>query len=715
MKDKTITNVHFDYVNEQVKIMGFKNLADYDTFIPYSKLKLKQKNICEKINSSIEWFKKIFIQEGFDLRKINYLFENIDQVIGFIKKLFVHLCIQYDYSRIKGIPTLRLIQPNNLYNNYIMNLGNIPQKENFISNMDINDNKIENIKSMTKLFDEFEKKEISSSLRSKNKIDLKLIPIDWINDVNISIINDNYKSTLPLGTIISLLIGDDEVILHNNNDIITINLPNNFLYYKTTVFLLINLPDKFDESITNTNFLFEFNGWKINNKDIINNLQNVIIKFDNVDLYSNYNMGIFDYELKINTDNLKSPYIYMNYLMNYLKKKTFDKNYIIKNTFDLSNLSYYNYFYWIKIKKFDDFKLPLNTLIQLILGDNCVLTYTINNDTRFDELNYFTFNIDFPNNILYKDDSIILKITLPEDKIIIDDEILQDDYYSTFKIIINGTNFKVSTPKMFFNINTHICFNHDSKWFIKDEKEFNSSYGKIFKKIKSYESDILTLFKKLYKDKLLTFDMIEIGDIQNENIIKELSIFADIDFKNNKDTVDVNSIMFLVYSDLEKYLQYNKFLINNYNSSSYSFGSNQNYGIVNFDSCELINEQTCKIYFKILNNPDFIKHIDLQIINSFEKTYYFNAYIEFDNIKVFDFGNMTINKNIRLDCDNKYISLLYKRGARINLVIEVPHNKFFNWKNINLSVGYIYSDTKTRQQVFSLNSPTVEIQKQIQL
>lgn len=26
MKDKTITNIHFDFVNDQVKILGFKNL-----------------------------------------------------------------------------------------------------------------------------------------------------------------------------------------------------------------------------------------------------------------------------------------------------------------------------------------------------------------------------------------------------------------------------------------------------------------------------------------------------------------------------------------------------------------------------------------------------------------------------------------------------------------------------------------------------------------
>lgn len=100
MKDKTLTEKHFDYVNDQVKILGFKNLADFDTIIPYNKLKSSQEIICKHSNDLLIWFKKLFPQEGFDLRKINYIFVNIDQIIGFIKKLFIFMGINYNYSRI---------------------------------------------------------------------------------------------------------------------------------------------------------------------------------------------------------------------------------------------------------------------------------------------------------------------------------------------------------------------------------------------------------------------------------------------------------------------------------------------------------------------------------------------------------------------------------------------------------------------------------------
>ncbi len=39
MKNKTIKKEHFDYTNELVKIIGFENLADFETVIFYDKLK----------------------------------------------------------------------------------------------------------------------------------------------------------------------------------------------------------------------------------------------------------------------------------------------------------------------------------------------------------------------------------------------------------------------------------------------------------------------------------------------------------------------------------------------------------------------------------------------------------------------------------------------------------------------------------------------------
>ena len=50
MKDKTIRDVHFDYTNELIKIIGFRNLADFESAIPYNILKLCQEKICLEFN-----------------------------------------------------------------------------------------------------------------------------------------------------------------------------------------------------------------------------------------------------------------------------------------------------------------------------------------------------------------------------------------------------------------------------------------------------------------------------------------------------------------------------------------------------------------------------------------------------------------------------------------------------------------------------------------
>lgn len=119
MRDKIITYSHFDYINEIVKILGFNNLADFETSISYNNIKKSQNKICKVINDSLENFKQIFPADKFNLRKINYQFKNINQVLGFVKKIFNYLSINYCYSRIQGNNLLRLLPENNIYNKYI--------------------------------------------------------------------------------------------------------------------------------------------------------------------------------------------------------------------------------------------------------------------------------------------------------------------------------------------------------------------------------------------------------------------------------------------------------------------------------------------------------------------------------------------------------------------------------------------------------------------
>lgn len=794
MKDKTITIAHFEYVNEQIKILGFKNLADFETKISYPILKQEQKYICEQINLTIEWFKKLFPQEGFDLRKINYSFENIDQVLGFIKKLFSYLSIKYDYSRIKGIPTLRLIQPNNLYSNYIMNLRNIPQKEIFssLNKIDIeqkkntlssSNNLVANnnfkhtnqirteeknypILSITEIFNKFQKKEISKKITADDKVNLSLIPIDWINTINVSIVKPNTKKipfgyeALPLGTNICLIIGDDEIILYSVNDDknnkFKINIPNNFLYKNTTVFLKINLPnEKINEIIDNLtcdfNFQYEFDGWEITNKNIVSEFVNMIILFNDDALYSNFSCGIYNHDLKLKIKNYydtinnqisygkfgsESFYSYfpidsdkpsnvkMSYLMGYLKKP-FEKKYIINNKLCLSNLINFDYFYWIKIKNFDNSKLCVGTKIKLKIGDNIELIKEITNNDIFDidQENYYKYEIDFPNSVLFKNLDIQLGIKLGNDKLDkniydndSDDDDDDDNYgYNQFDIIINGSCFKVSTPQIFFNTNTVISYEHNSKWFIPDEKEFISVGGYIHNKHANLssmtEDELVGIYKKLKKQNLLSINKIEL-----DSGFTDTCIFADADleiFRKKKSQLqkNIDGLYFLISGQIKRYFDENNILIKNTDSESFSFGSNKFIGLTNYEICELTNMSTYKMYLKIFKESDIIKHIDLEFKNlklNNNNKYEFNAWIEHDSKIIYDFGKKNFNKKIRLSCEKKYVSMLNLLNVTF-LVIEIPCDKLNDWKNISMSIGQIYSDRTMRMNIAQSGSPTVNV------
>lgn len=132
MKDRIITESHFNYANKFVKILGFNDLADYGRQVGYTVLKEFQDDICTALNKTLDVFKALFPQDGFNLRKIHYKFENIDQVLGFFKKVMTYLSIPFEMIRVRGAFYLRLIpQKTSLYNEYIYRMQEkreMPQK-----------------------------------------------------------------------------------------------------------------------------------------------------------------------------------------------------------------------------------------------------------------------------------------------------------------------------------------------------------------------------------------------------------------------------------------------------------------------------------------------------------------------------------------------------------------------------------------------------------
>lgn len=759
MKDKTITNAHYDYLNDIVKILGFKNLADFDTTITYTKLKSDQKQICVELTKSIDSFKKLFSQEGFDLRKINYSFENIEQVIGFVKKLFGYLFINWNYSRIKGISTLRLIPPNNLYNKYIMNLREIPQKENLIllkdnidtkqivnqtqSEQNNSTNEYENISpikphepsqipqiNISDLIQQFEKKNITKKIITKNNLNLSHIDIDWINRIKINFEDD---TLLPPNTIISLIINQEELLLYQIEqkqnielEYIPINFPNNFLYSSTLVNLKITLPIKnkelketefmgnltedltenLTEDLTDEiKFIVEFDGYNVLNKNFL--IQNDIlsskkklIRFDHEELYSKdrLDIGIYENILNIGIENIylkKNNYnkqydfsngtISMKYILSYVKKP-YEKIYKIKNKLDTTILPF-DYFNWIKIRKETGSKISIGTNIEFFIGGIKVLDYIINPNTKFDKENYYKFDIDFPNIILYKYHIAEIFIKEPEQK--------EKNEFNN--IIVKGSQFKSTLPKKFLNSN--ILFDHDSKWFVENEKKYVSVNGMVFNQISKEnrisslvdEKKHIVMFKKYEEENKIINKLIQLKSGIQDNLI----------FMDNDPTeldIDYNALIYIVDNSVREYFKIKNYLKTDI--STYSFGLNQ---LVKKDKypfvCEYVSDSKYQLFYVISRTSDLIKHFDIILNDSIKSKYTFNSWIEYQNKIIYDFGINKINKKIRLNINNHVFNILSKQLFTLNLVIEIPEKHFSDWKNIDISMGHIYSDSSLRRKL----------------
>lgn len=535
MKDKTISETHYDYANELTKILGFKNLADFETQISYTNLKENEENICKEFNKRIDLFKKLFPQEGFDLRKINNVFKTIDQIIGFYKKILNYLFIAYNFYRKKGISTMRLIPQNNLYNNYIMKMREIPQNSNNI----------------------LEQKEVNIC---KNQIDMQ---------------NPNEKM------------------------------------------------------------------------------------------------------------------ISMKNVLNYLLNKSIEKKYIIsKNSITLNIIKSFDYFNWIKIRKSENRKLTEKTIIELSIGGTIYLSKEINSNDNFDCSDYFKFEIDLPNNILYRYHDIILSIY----------DFNNSD--NTFELIINGKQFKTTIPKNIFDSN--IVFDHDIKWYdIENNKRcvscagiFNNS-NSIKDKIYYEENDIIDLFKFFQKDSKVNFKTIKINNCEETCVILDINLKKLSIKKDNIKLLD--PLKYLVSPKFREYLKNNNLI----KSTDFSFCSN----IYNSDSnthniCEIINSNICKLYYIIYRNCDLIKHFDIEFIKKMSNEIYdIDCEILLDTTILYNFKNIKINENkLRIDIPNdELINLTILQNNVLYLVFNIPNSKYCEWnENIKLSCGSIYTNSKNR-------------------
>jgi hypothetical protein len=123
---RTIANLdQIKFLNEFVKIYGFKHIADFKTAI--SNKHLEYNDFLTQINNKIPELKKYFVISHFNLSRKQYKIESTSLALSVLKKALQLANINFEMFRKNNTHHLRLIPPNNIYIEYIQDMSNIQQ------------------------------------------------------------------------------------------------------------------------------------------------------------------------------------------------------------------------------------------------------------------------------------------------------------------------------------------------------------------------------------------------------------------------------------------------------------------------------------------------------------------------------------------------------------------------------------------------------------
>ena len=118
-----------------------------------------------------------------------------------------------------------------------------------------------------------------------------------------------------------------------------------------------------------------------------------------------------------------------------------------------------------------------------------------------------------------------------------------------------------------------------------------------------------------------------------------------------------------------------------------------------------------ELYFNLGFRGDIIKHIDIELYDNtnFElNNYTFESWIRTNNVRIYDFGKINVNKKIRLSCKDRYVNS-FGQQQDIYLEIKIPESKFLDWKKLNISVGRICSPNEVKRKIGLSRCNTVKV------
>lgn len=650
MKNKILKREHFEYLDNIVHILGFKNLADYDKCITYDTLKTLQNEICININNTLDTFKQLFPLNEFDLRKIKYKFENIDQVIGFVKKLFFYLNVPIEYLN----KTLRLIQQNKLYNEYIKMIENrdIPQNELLFTDMDnmaikqfTNDlNKpskpIDEYKSYTEILKLNKSVESKESYLINNNIEFGESELDLIESIEFMIDDHSYKIEITFG---GHKILTQEIDKFNNK--ICVNLPNLKLFYCLSTINIVRTDQDYCKDLTYEKNILQIN---LYGKIFENKINNQYIKFDHdTNFYSFYQMYVLDHdrisEYKFEQFD-KAGQIYFSSVLKYLKQPC-KKEYVINNLIDLS-VTEFKYIHTIKIACIvaeTTKRLKNGTKITLNIGGNVEYEKIITNDDVFDG-KFYVFDLNLPNYYFYQYHRCEMSIG--------------SDKHKKYFLEITGSDLKMSFPEKM--LSKKILLDHDEKWAQFGNYIYVIWCGMIGKydliKSASSATNVELQLKQLYKNNKLHKSIFDFRGIEFDCL--------NVDNAEN-DHCETNIGLFLLSHDSQN--EYYK----NYNSVSVNIWDTLQPYIIKIIDNKVI------IYYYLHRSADFL--LEMKLLNLEE--YEYEAYILSKNKKYTNF-------------DEPY-NLIGNNFAKI--VIETHIDNLENFKNIDICIKGVYTYGENRK------------------
>jgi hypothetical protein len=582
---KTMTFLHYDYANNIIKIFGFSSIIDYQTKIQYSKLVKNEKEICEKINEKMNILKENFLLNEFDLGRIKYSLINIDQAIGFFKKLLNYLSISIECFREKKDIVMCLKPINNIYIEYI-NMTEIQQKQKVLNT---NDNTKTNSIVSTVSYCELENNQEKNYIFNTNlKVSCGNLQLDYIK---IKRVNDNVK--LNIGTIITIsylcyekksyeYIVNEKSIFEKDYLLINFTQPisghicinvynseNDFRRYLNQIIIKTTKENKIKlncslKCFTIDTILKNQKTTSYSKEYLFNEIFNLYDIMDDFDYYENFEISYYE---KQQNNNIIFDFIIGNSLFNTInlienKNINYDVNFLSNN--------WYNYHeFIIKPNLIHNYKIKITGFKFLSNMDkykkNNIEFMCVNKIIRISSKMIGFTNINADNDWFKYFTKYITDSYKKSEEILFDAKNYSIDVYdNNFNNIEFTDDFKIDLiVKNNYSFNYYNKFKFDNCIFINKNKiEFNYLiHARISENIRLIKSiEIINNYKNLFDielfltvDKNIKSSSIGIINKKNNNLIlnkniignihNEIQVKAIIELKNLNDFIE-NTLYF---------------------------------------------------------------------------------------------------------------------------------------------------------------------------